>query len=147
MKNINVRIAGKEDAEDLFLLNKEFNGSGSASAEFIGKALEENRYEIVSLVEYDNVIAGFCCTHILKSMCYEHNHAEITELYIKAEYRKRGLATYLVRFCETYCRENCNVNKIVLLTGKNNVQAQKFYESIGFSDVDDEVIFAKYIRL
>lgn len=34
MKNINVRIAGKEDAEDLFILNKEFNGEGTASVEF-----------------------------------------------------------------------------------------------------------------
>lgn len=146
MKNINVRIARKEDAEPLFLLNKEFNGEGLASVDFIRKALEENMCEIVFVVEWDNVIAGFCCTHILKSMCYEYNHAEIAELYIKAEYRKKGLATCLIQFCETYCRENCNVNKMVLLTGKNNLQAQKFYKSIGFSNVDDEVLFAKYIR-
>ena len=39
------------------------------------------------------------------------NDAEITEAFVKAAYRKRGIAGEMISFAEGYCRKNYPLHK------------------------------------
>lgn len=92
-----------QDAEKLFELNEEFNGKGINTIEHIIKSLDNNKQEIISVVEVNNDVVGFCCMQIVKSLCYISIHAELTELYIKESFRRKGLATKLIKYMENNC--------------------------------------------
>jgi ribosomal protein S18 acetylase RimI-like enzyme len=81
---------------------------------------------------------------IIKSMCYFSPHAELTELFIKESFRKKGLATKLIKYMENICVNKYGVNKFQLLTGDDNIPSRKLYESIGY-EIDEEVFYIKRI--
>ena len=70
---------------------------------------------------------------------------EITELYVKPEYRKRGIASALIGFAEDYCRKNVPFRKIEILTGETNTVAQTAYERMGYRE-DGEKHLVKRFR-
>ncbi len=139
-----VRRANADDAAQLEQLNNEFNGAGQTSLENIKASLENNAQELVIVSEEDDVLVGFACLQIKKSFCYDDCMPEITELYVKADYRKRGIAGSLIGFAEDYCRRNLNAHKIELLTGENNTAAQTAYERMGYRE-DGEKHLSKRI--
>ena len=132
-----VRLAEVGDAEQLEALNNEFNGEGETDLESIKASLGSNMQELVIVSEEEGTLAGFACLQLKKSFCYKALMPEITELYVKPEYRKRGVASALVSFAEDYCRRNLDFHKIELLTGKNNSAAQTAYERMGYRESGD----------
>ena len=55
-----VRIATVNDAEQLNILNNEFNGEG-ASIDNIGNSLVSNKQEVVIVADEDDILVGFVC--------------------------------------------------------------------------------------
>ena len=76
--------------------------------------------------------AGFLCGLIKRSACYREPSAEVTELYVRPAFRRRGLAGALVEAFLQGCRRE-GVREVTLLTGGDNRQARAFYEGQGFS--------------
>ena len=139
-----VRLANMEDAEQLENLNNAFNGAGETSLEHIRKSIENNRQEVIIAAEEDHMLVAFLCVQLKKSFCYDDFMPELTELYVEPEYRRRGIATDMMTFAVKYCKENFPCHKMELLTGEDNLEAQKAYGKFGFLD-DGEMHLSKEI--
>ncbi len=139
-----VRIATVNDAEQLNILNNEFNGEGETSIGNIRNSFMNNKQEVVIVADEDNRLVGFVCVQLKKSFCYDDYMPEITEVYVKPAYRKRGIASEMIAFAETYCSENYPLHKYELLTGQENLVAQSVYSKLGYTD-DKELHLSKRI--
>lgn len=123
-------------------MNEEFNGKGCNTVSTVKKSLEENGNEIVCLAEQEGRGAGFCCARVMRSVCYADAYAEITELYVRREHRRKGIGKGLISFVEELCRKRYGVEEFKLLTGADNLPAQALYKSMGY-EKEDEVLFVK----
>jgi len=139
-----IRIATVNDAEQLNILNNEFNGEGETGIANIRNSLMHNKQEVVIVAEEDDILVGFVCVQLKKSFCYDDYMPEITEVYVKPTYRKRGVASEMIAFAENYCSKNYPLHKYELLTGKENLVAQSVYSKLGYTD-DKELHLSKRI--
>jgi len=139
-----VRIATIDDAEQLAVLNDEFNGKGETTIENIRKSLIENQQEVVIVASNESTLVGFVCVQLKKSFCYDDCMPEITEVYVRPIFRKKGIASEMIAFAEDYCRNNYPLHKFELLTGKENLSAQSVYSKLGYID-DNELHLSKRI--
>lgn len=133
---LELRIATGIDIVNLFELNEEFNGKNCTTKELIEKSIIANDQEIVCIAYVEGVAAGFICGQLFKSMCYAVNYAEITELYVREEYRRQGVATKLMNYIENIFKAK-SIKGFQLFTGKDNVNAQAFYEKLGYKKTDE----------
>lgn len=140
-----VRRATENDAEALAALNDAFNGAGETTLAAIRRSLADNPQEVVVVDDEGGVITGFVCVQLKKSFCYDAYMPEITEVYVRPEYRSRGVASRMIAFAEDYCRRNYPIHRYELLTGAENRVAQSLYRKLGYSD-DRELHLSKRIR-
>ncbi len=140
-----VRIATVNDAEQLSILNDEFNGEGETSIDNIRNSLMNNGQEVVIVADEDDLLVGFVCVQLKKSFCYDDCMPEITEVYVKPTYRKKGIASDMIAFAESYCSKNYSLHKYELLTGKENLVAQSLYNKLGYID-DNELHLSKRVK-
>lgn len=134
--NVSYRIAEASDAEELKKLNDEFNGEGSNTIENISEGLSHENVETVFVVEFNSKLIGFCCGILIKSMCYSVSYAVITELYVNKSFQRKGIGKNLMNYAEEWYRQH-DVHDFQLFTGKNNTNAQRFYEYIGYRRHED----------
>lgn len=137
-----VRIATVQDAEQLEILNNEFNGEGETTLDSIRASLAENKQEIVVIDEMNDELTGFVCVQLKKSFCYDEYMPEITEVYVKPRYRRCGVARAMIAYAEEFCISNYPLHKFELLTGSENSIAQIAYKRFGYCE-DDELHLAK----
>lgn len=133
---IKVRLAKEMDAEALVRLNRDFNEDEAAGLERIRACLRENPMETVAIAFVGDAPAGFLCGQKLRSMCYDVDYVEITELFVAEEFRRRGVAPRLMGFLEEYYRGQ-GIGHFQLFTGGDNRRAQALYEKLGFSRTDE----------
>ena len=142
---ITVRKAAESDAQALYILNREFNGAeGTSTAEGIARSLRENPAETVLLALADGVPAGFACGQVHTSMCYPGAPGELTELYVREAYRRRGIASRLLSALEAEFRGR-SIPELLLVTGTANEAARAFYESRGYY-ATSHVIYLKLLN-
>lgn len=127
-----IRLAALADAEQLFLLNEQFNGKDETILDNIKESLLNNKQEIVVVAEEGGILVGFVCIQIKKSFCYNNITAEITEVYVDEKHRRRKIASKMIAFAETYCKQIYPLHKFELLTGKENFEAQSMYQTQGY---------------
>ena len=137
-----VRIATIPDAEQLEILNNEFNGEGETTLADIRSSLADNRQEIVIVDEQDGELSGFVCVQLKKSFCYNEYMPEITEVYVKPQYRRKGIARAMIAYAEGYCIDHYPLHRFELLTGDDNHDAQSLYAKLGYLE-DGELHLAK----
>ena len=139
-----LRLAQPSDAADLFWLNRKFNGEDSTTRELIENSLSNNAQEVVCVAVEDGTVVGFVCGQLFKSMCYRSHYAEITELYVRDEYRRRGIGSRLLAFIEQHFIE-MGIRDFQLFTGQSNTGAQALYEASGYAR-SDELMYRKRLR-
>lgn len=137
-----VRMATIDDATQLCRLNEQFNGKGETTLDKIRRSLANNPQEIIAVAEENAILVGFICVQMKKSFCYDAFMLEITELFVEKEYRRGKVASRLIAFIESHCKQNYPIQRIELLTGKRNLVAQAFYKSIGYHE-DGELHLSK----
>ena len=137
-----VRIATVQDAEQLEILNNEFNGEGETTLENIRASLAGNKQEIVVVDETNGELTGFVCVQLKKSFCYDEYMPEITEVYVKPQYRRCGVARSMIAYAEEYCKSHFPLHKFELLTGAENNVARIAYAKLGYCE-DAELHLAK----
>ena len=141
-----VHIATVQDAEQLEILNNEFNGEGETTLDNIRASLADNKQEIVVVDEINGELIGFVCVQLKKSFCYDEYMPEITEVYVKPQYRRCGIARTMIAYAEEYCKSHYPLHKFELLTGAENDVARIAYAKLGYCE-DDELHLAKrFIR-
>lgn len=67
-----------------------------------------------------------------KSFCYHHAQGEITEMFIREDYRGNGYAKLLLESLETRLRDE-GVEEVKIITGKSNIHAQRIYERSNYA--------------
>ncbi|MDR2648122.1 MAG: GNAT family N-acetyltransferase [Clostridiales bacterium] len=138
---IAARLARISDASQLQQLNDLFNGEGCNTFAAIEESLKNNIQEIVCVAADNDRLIGFCCGQIFKSMCYDVNYGEITELFVLGAYRRKRVASKLILFIEEEFRKQ-GINHFQLFTGKTNESAQAFYRTLGYKETS-ETMFRK----
>ena len=137
-----VRIATVQDAEQLEILNNEFNGEGETTLDNIRNSLANNHQEVIVVDEQNGELTGFVCVQLKKSFCYDDYMPEITEVYVKPKYRRNGIARAMITYAEEHCKKHFPLHKFELLTGTENDDAQIVYAKLGYSE-DGELHLAK----
>ncbi len=137
-----VRIATVQDAAQLEILNNEFNGEGETTLDNIRSSLANNKQEVIVVDEQNGELTGFVCVQLKKSFCYDEYMPEITEVYVKPQYRRCGVARSMIAYAEEYCKSHFPLHKFELLTGDENDGAQSVYTKLGYSE-DGELHLAK----
>lgn len=100
------------------------------SPDAISSQIEKEGYEYY-FIEYDNEIAGFTAFR------REEESLFLSKLYVKNEYRKKGLASFVMDYLEERCRKN-DLSYIWLTVNVNNHTAINAYKRKGFVIFKDE---------
>jgi ribosomal protein S18 acetylase RimI-like enzyme len=98
--------------------------------------LMNNGVKII-LIEQDNLIVGFASICASRDEDTNPNFCgEISAIYLHPDFWRKGLGTKL---CESALAElkNHGSSEVILWVLNENVQARKFYESLGFHDTGD----------
>lgn len=94
----------------------------------------------IFIAEVDGIPVGYICGEIdIKKPWLKENIASLTNLFVKKEFRKRNIGTYLLDYFKEYV-QNKGLNKIELNTLSNNVSAIDFYEHYGFECVSKQFL-------
>jgi len=133
---IDIHLANSSNALELKKLNDLFNGDGNNTIETIEESLKGNGQEIVCVAADGDMLVGFCCGQILKSMCYSYKFAEITELFVMDEHRCQGIGRRLLDVTEKELYKR-GVKHLHVLTGNKNKIAQTLYRSCGYGDTSE----------
>ena len=134
-----VRIASRDDADELLALNELFGNA--TSLELLRESLLENDREVVCIAYCDGVAAGYCCGLIVTSMCYGERRADIEALYVKEEFRRQGIGEALLT-CLDECLAARGIQHFHLTTHRDNATAQALYKKLGYVD-SGEILMEK----
>lgn len=130
---VSFRPASPGDAAGLVCLNAAFNGPSSRTPGQVAASLAAPGGERVFVAQAQGGgLAGFCCCQVKHSFCYEKPSVEVTELYVGEGFRRQGVGRGLMGCVFCLCRE-LGAEELTLLTGDDNLDAQAFYASLGFS--------------
>ncbi len=126
---IAVRMARAKDASALAEMNRVFNGPTIAPSAI--SASLRNAGELVAVALIHGVPAGFLCAQIHDSFCYHAPYAEITEVFVREEFRRMRVATRMIAFMEERLARR-RVAHLHILTGVRNRPARALYEGLGY---------------
>jgi len=132
---VKTREATAADAAALVALNHAFNHL-EVSPEHVIVRLTEAGTETVFVADDGPDIAGFACLQVTRSVCYDHPRAELTELYIAPDHRRRGVGRALVEMVVQAAKE-AGAAEIVLATSGDNEAARRLYQACGFASEGD----------
>ena len=136
-KNTSIRLALPGDAINLSEMNREFNGCMRPIAAIAASLAVGG--ELVAIALADGSAAGFACAQHSHSFCYEPGQGEVTELYVRPAFRRRGIAADLLAFLEKELQKQ-GVNDIKILTGAENSNAIRVYERMGYRKKNETVL-------
>jgi len=131
---MNIRIAGLDDIGSLYELNKLFDNE--TTVQDMKKTLITNDREIVCIAYMDNIGAGYCTGLIVKSICYNKIRLDVESLFIREEYRKKGIGEELVKFLEKEASAR-GIKHFHIFTNRNNIKAQALYKKLGYADTGE----------
>lgn len=91
-----------------------------------------------------DVPIGYVILTLGYSLEYHGRDAFIDEIYIAADYRGRGIGTYVMQFVEDEARK-LGVNALHLEVERANKPAQTLYQKMGFED-HQRYLLTKWIK-
>lgn len=138
--DIQVRKALVQDVPALKELNYEFNNVIVPESKIIYEI--SKNHEIIIVAVDDDLPIGFACGQIKNTFCYNYKDGEITELYVREDYRRNGIATRMIHYLENIFKSK-GCNQISLLTGNTNFNAQRLYKECGY-EIKDKIVMVKY---
>ena len=121
----------ESDIPDFFEMNNKLNDVDCGTLASMKESLRNNKSELIYIAKLDEKAIGFICGQVYSSICYTSNQGEMTELYVREDYRRLGIATMLVKNLENELINN-DVHEIKIITGKKNLSAQQLYEKCGY---------------
>ena len=82
---------------------------------------------------YNNIPAAFISCHIQNLLHHNEAVAEIQELFVAKEYRKKNFGKELITSLRVLLKKR-NVKQLEVCSNRKRVDAQAFYLSCGFTD-------------
>jgi len=129
-----IKIADKSDIENLYELNRLFENE--TTIEKMLKHFEQNENEIICIAYMNNIAAGYCTGLIIRSVCYENLRLDLEALFVKNEYRKKGIGKALLFFIEEEAKAR-GIYHFHAITNNHNKKARRLYKSTGFKDTGE----------
>jgi GNAT superfamily N-acetyltransferase len=133
MATVTVREATPDDASDLARMLDLFDHTG-ATPEQVAARLQACRHVLTTFVgEVDGRPVGFACLRLVPHLQGDAPYAELTDIFVDAPFRRRGVARALIARVEAEARAAGAV-EAVLITGFDNAGAQAAYRASGYAD-------------
>jgi ribosomal protein S18 acetylase RimI-like enzyme len=145
---ITIALAGPDDIPILIRLMQEYYAHDhiafdeAASLSALRDLLAQQDLGRVWLVHLNGSPIGYAVLTFGYSLEFHGRDAFIDELYIQEPYRGRGIGTQTLRFVESAAR-SLGIRAIHLEVERDNEQAQRFYESVGFTARDRFFLMSK----
>lgn len=133
---IRVRVATVDDAPRLLPLFEAFYG-----AYFEPKSVEAIREHMATASAVDTLLlaedrglpVGFASVRLIPQVENGRPHAELSDLFVEARHRRRGIGRALVASAEALARERGSP-RMCLVTSFDNGVARDFYRAVGYGD-------------
>jgi GNAT superfamily N-acetyltransferase len=95
-----------------------------------------NRSELggVWVLESDSSAAGYVVLTLMYAMEYGAFRGFVDDLYVRAQFRRRGLASAALAHVKAHCLES-HVAALFVQTGTDNDDARRVYTRAGFADI------------
>ncbi len=136
-----IERASKSDFEHICVLDETILGSGRRRPEF-ARAFAEGR---VAVARIDGVVRGYVVTD---RSFFDNDYVRL--LLVHPEYRRRGVATALLRAAEL----DCETEKLFTSTNQSNLAMQALCDRLGYQrsgivenldEGDPELIYVKWL--
>jgi ribosomal protein S18 acetylase RimI-like enzyme len=85
------------------------------------------------LAEMDGQPMGFACLRLVPHVQGDEPYAELTDIYVDAPFRRRGVARALIAQVEAAARA-AGATEVVIITGFDNAGAQAAYRASGYAN-------------
>lgn len=129
--SIVVRPAVPEDAAAIHRLNVAFNDARATPAYIAASITARAEFERLFVAEVDGQVVGLAGLRLLPCALDPEPYAELTELYVDAHVRRRGVGRALIQAVEQAARSG-GARKLVLLTAWRNAGAHQLYHAAGY---------------
>ena len=120
--------------DSLYELNKLFENK--TSREEMKAFMKLNDHEIICIAYVDNIAAGYCTGLMVKSVCHKSRRLDIEALFVKEEYRKKGIGKALINFLEKEA-EARSILHFHIVANKKNKTAKSLYKKSGYEDTGE----------
>lgn len=133
------RVAEPSDADTLVEMMHDFNAHERIAFDepevraVLTQLFANDSYGLACLIHLDGEVAGYVVITFGFSVEFRGRDALIDELFVKDEFRGRGLASAALRFAEGVCRER-GIRALHLEVDRGNTRAQSVYSRAGFAD-------------
>ena len=125
-----IKTVDKSDLDNFHKLNNLFGNE--TSKEEIENHFAQCNHEIICIAYLDNIAAGFCAGLIIKSICHKKSRLDIEALYVRDEYRQKGIGKALINFAEKEAQSR-GISHFHILADAENDHAIKLYENLGYA--------------
>jgi ribosomal protein S18 acetylase RimI-like enzyme len=132
------QLAAEKDLPQLLELMRELyqheklNFNEEAARSGLNKTLLDPTVGSAYLILADEEVAGYLLLTSCFSLEQQGKFILLDELYIREQFRRRGLARSAVQFAETVCRK-MGIKSLRLEVIRKNKPAQALYDSMGFA--------------
>jgi ribosomal protein S18 acetylase RimI-like enzyme len=133
MATITVRQATPDDATELARMLDLFDRMGATPAQVAARMLACRHVLTTYLGELDGRPVGFACLRLVPHLQGDEPYAELTDIYVDAAVRRRGVARALIAQVEATARA-AGASEVVLITGFDNEGAQAAYRASGYAN-------------
>jgi GNAT superfamily N-acetyltransferase len=157
-QDVIVRQADASDAETIATLFSEFNAIlGADGLNEADSMLPENilvspdqmklrlqqmaDVERAYLASVDEDAAGLACLRLVPYIGQDVPYAELTQMYVRERFQRRGVGAALIAKVEQVAIEN-GATSVHIITGGDNHGAQAFYRAQGYGS--GSVLFSKF---
>jgi GNAT superfamily N-acetyltransferase len=133
MGTITVRQATPDDATELAVMLNQFDGMGATAEQVAARMLACQSVLTTFLGALDGQPVGFACLRLVPHLQGDEPYAELTDIYVDAPFRRRGVARALIAQVEAAAR-SAGASDLVIITGFDNAGAQAAYRAVGYAD-------------
>ena len=133
MGTITVRRATPDDATELARMLDLFDAMGATPEQVAARMLACQNVLTTFIGEMDGQPVGFACLRLVPHLQGDEPYAELTDIYVDAPFRRRGVARALIAQVEA-AAQAAGGSEVVIITGVDNEGAQAAYRASGYAD-------------
>ena len=122
-----------DDATELARLLHLFDGMGATPEQVVARMLACQSVLTTFIGEMDGQPVGFACLRLVPHIQGDAPYAELTDIYVEAPVRRRGVARALIAWVEE-AAQAAGASEVVIITGFDNEAAQAAYRAVGYVD-------------
>ena len=126
-----VRPAVPDDAAAILQLNAAFDDVRASAEHIAAHIATRAHFETPFVATIAEHVVGLACLRLLPCLCDPVPYAELTELIVDPQYRRRGVGRALIRHIEHEARAH-GAATLVLMTAWRNTEAHAFYHALGY---------------